>query len=122
MKDRTPEPPNDEGAVFIEAVHGVRNAVDALPAKLKPATPGQFEVTAAPQATHVKMRTSFIVISPAAAGAVALNIGFRVWVFTFAGAVPIMLPFVQLVDRGVDIWMPIGAAGITTAYLIYTPE
>lgn len=112
---------NREDNEVVSALDRVHAAVKSLSA----ATPGQFDLTVVPQATHVKMRTSSLVMSIAAAGVATLNIGSRTWVFTFAAATPIVLPFVEKVDRGVDVFIVgvgAGAPVAMTAYLIYTPE
>jgi len=107
----------------VSAVDRVHDAIQSLPAKLTPATPAQFDLTAVAQSTHVRMRTGYLIMSPTAAGLVTLNIGQRAYPFTFAAGVlvPVVLPFVKIVDRGVDVWI-VPAAGVVTAYLIYTPD
>lgn len=110
---------NREDNEVVSAVDRVHAAVKSLSA----ATPGQFDLTIAPQATHVRMRTSALVLAPTAAGIMTLTIGLKTWAFSFAAvAVPVVLPFYEKVDRGVDIFMNFGVAAPGMAYLIYTPE
>lgn len=109
-------------ADVVGAVNSVRDSVDALPAKLTRAAVAQFDLQAAAQSTHVRMRTSKLVISPTIAGLVIIGIGQRVYNFTFVASLPMVLPFVQLIDRGVDVFCTPPAGGFCTAYMIYTAE
>lgn len=119
---------NRETNEVITAIDRVSGGIDRVIKKLSPATIAQFTLTAAAQATHVKMRTQTIVMSPGnAAGIATLVIGTERWPFVWStvGAMtfPIALPFVQIIDRGVDISLVLSGGMVTcTAYLIYTAE
>lgn len=113
---------NREVNEVVSALDGLRQAIEKV-VTYRPPEQSSFILTSAPQATHVRMRLYWAVITTTAAAVVTLNVGGLDYLFPFAAADTKVVPLSIVVERGQDVFLSTtGGAGSTTGYLIYTPE
>ncbi len=116
-----PEDVNRETNEVTDRLERIRTSIDALPGKLSPAAVAMFRLTTVRQQTHVRMRSQSLVLAPSAAATITVTIGGEAFVFGFASAIPVLLPFPRLVDRGIDAFAT-ASAGTVEAWIVYTAD